>query len=219
MHATAPRRTRLDPKVRQGLLLDAAAEIVADEGVAAVSMDRVARVAGVSKALVYAYFPNQTALLQAVVLRETDRINALQWEATKAATDFPDFVRRTTHVALSHIEARGIFMQRLLAEPSVAIAVEARNAEVRRAQMDYLTKRIETEFGVPGDIVEKVVDICLGLTGAAGALMRKTGAPRDEIEELTVTMILGSLGAVAARHGASRQAATPAGSKVAPPSR
>jgi TetR/AcrR family transcriptional regulator, fatty acid biosynthesis regulator len=219
MHGATRTRTRLDPQLRQSQILDVAAALVTEEGVAAVNMNRVALAAGVSKALVYAYFPNQTAMLQALLLRETDRLNALHWTATQAALDFPDFVRRTTRIALAHIEESGIFMQRLLSEPSVALAVEAHSAATRQAQIAYLSQRIHAEFGIPEHMGEKVVDICLGLTGAAGAHMRKTGAPIDEIEDLTVTMILGSLKAIAARHGASVQAASPAGSSTSLPSR
>ncbi len=50
-----PRRTRLAPEERSQLILDAAAQIVVNEGVSAVNMDRLGRDAGISKALVYNY--------------------------------------------------------------------------------------------------------------------------------------------------------------------
>ena len=58
------KRVRLAPSERQALILDHVAEIVAREGVSALSMDRIGREAGISKSLVYNYFPNITELLR-----------------------------------------------------------------------------------------------------------------------------------------------------------
>ena len=57
------RRTRLSPEVRRDQLLDAAAAVIAGEGTQAMTMERIAEGAGVSKALVYRYFANRSALL------------------------------------------------------------------------------------------------------------------------------------------------------------
>ena len=64
MSKAQKQRKRLAPEERQSSILDHAAEIVAAEGLAAVTMDRVAKAAGVSKSLVYVYFPSTTELLQ-----------------------------------------------------------------------------------------------------------------------------------------------------------
>jgi TetR/AcrR family transcriptional repressor of mexJK operon len=53
------------PKRRQ--ILDAAGPLFLKEGYAAVSMDAIARAAGVSKATVYVYFPGKDALFGAIV--------------------------------------------------------------------------------------------------------------------------------------------------------
>lgn len=53
------------PKRRQ--ILDAAGKLFLAEGYAAISMDAIARVAGVSKATLYAYFPGKDALFGAMV--------------------------------------------------------------------------------------------------------------------------------------------------------
>ncbi|MDB5414177.1 MAG: transcriptional regulator [Rubritepida sp.] len=53
------------PKRRQ--ILDAAGQLFLKDGYAAVSMDALARLAGVSKATLYAYFPGKDALFGAMV--------------------------------------------------------------------------------------------------------------------------------------------------------
>ena len=69
------KRRRLSPEVRQNLILDVAADIVVADGVSAVSMELVGREAGVSKALVYSYFPNRIDLLGALLRREYQAID------------------------------------------------------------------------------------------------------------------------------------------------
>ncbi|MDZ4054203.1 MAG: helix-turn-helix domain-containing protein, partial [Phenylobacterium sp.] len=60
------KRTRLTPQARRDQILDRAAELVLADGLAAISMDGVARAAGVSKGLVYNYFPDRQALFAAL---------------------------------------------------------------------------------------------------------------------------------------------------------
>jgi TetR/AcrR family transcriptional repressor of mexJK operon len=60
------------PKPRA--ILDAAAELFLAHGFAGVSMDAVARQAGVSKATLYAHFPGKDALFAAMVAERCDRM-------------------------------------------------------------------------------------------------------------------------------------------------
>lgn len=60
-----------------GRILDAAAGLFAERGVAAVGMGEVARAAGCSRATLYRYFPDRHALHVAFVHREARRIGSL----------------------------------------------------------------------------------------------------------------------------------------------
>lgn len=62
------------PKPRA--ILDAAGELFLEQGFSAVSMDAVARQAGVSKATLYAHFPGKDALFAAVVAERCDAMSA-----------------------------------------------------------------------------------------------------------------------------------------------
>jgi TetR/AcrR family transcriptional regulator, fatty acid biosynthesis regulator len=197
---TKPPRTRLDPDVRRTQILDCAAQLIADDGLTAFSMDRVAKRAGVSKALVYAYYPNQTALLQALLIRDSRRIQREHLQAVNATHSFPEMVRQTTHIAMVEAEERGAFVQQLLAEPAVAAAMGPIRADEHSANVNFLAKHVAAAFGTPLAQSRKIVEIGLGITAAAGAYMRRSGAPRAEIEELTAAMIIGAARAGAALH-------------------
>src|SRR5687768_1232067 len=57
-------------------ILDAAAQLFADEGIGRPGMEDIARAAGCSRATVYRYFENKQALLRAFVHREARDITA-----------------------------------------------------------------------------------------------------------------------------------------------
>ncbi len=74
--ARRPYAARLPPEERRTQLLDAALRIAVDDGFAAVTMDRVARAAGVTRPVVYGLFADRGVLLAALLDRETLRARA-----------------------------------------------------------------------------------------------------------------------------------------------
>lgn len=194
-------RTRLAPEIRRDQILDHAGRIIASEGLNGVSMERIAREAGISKALIYAYFSNQTELLKDLLHRDLERIQGDQMAAATSARTFAELVRNTTHVALLEAERRGGLISLLLAEPSLDTVRTHRHA----SNVRYLARRIAEEFAVTMPDALALTDIGLGLTMAAGDLIRKSGARREDIEDMTVSMIIGAVrsGAAQRRRSAS----------------
>src|SRR3982751_4724480 len=70
-----PRRyaPRLPPEQRREQLLDATLSLIADQGYESVSMEGIARKAGVTKPVVYDLFGSRTDLLEALLEREEER--------------------------------------------------------------------------------------------------------------------------------------------------
>ena len=71
--AAAPRRRyapRLPPEQRREQLVDAALSVILEQGYGGVSMEAVARTAGVTRPVVYDHFPNLGRLLHALIQRE-----------------------------------------------------------------------------------------------------------------------------------------------------
>jgi AcrR family transcriptional regulator len=69
----SPPATRLPASERREQLLDTTKAIVAAQGFHAVSIEAVARDAGVSRPIVYGHFEHLNGLLEALVLRESTR--------------------------------------------------------------------------------------------------------------------------------------------------
>lgn len=189
------KRTRLSPEVRKDLILEHAAEVVAAEGVSALSMDRIGKQANISKSLVYAYFPSMKVLLQTLLKREYKRLRALQDEAVISAETFEQIVRRTTRTYLSYMEERGLILERLAAEPSVAEYSDPTEYS-RDIAVQYLAKIVHENFGVDMETALPAVDISFGMPAAAGHYLIKHEIDRKKIEDIAVVMIIGSIEAL-----------------------
>jgi AcrR family transcriptional regulator len=84
----APTPTRMAAPVRREQLLDVTGEIVADQGFQAVSIQSVARRAGISRPLIYEHFGDLQGLLEALVEREMKR--ALEQVSATALGDLTE---------------------------------------------------------------------------------------------------------------------------------
>jgi TetR/AcrR family transcriptional regulator, fatty acid biosynthesis regulator len=195
MNATAakaaPSRRRLAPAERRALILDHTADIIARDGITQLTIEQIGKEAGVSKSLVYAYFPNLTALLRELYQREMRRLRRAQAIVAKDAQSFEDLVRSITHVYLHYIHERGPIIQRLQQEPSVSELHDPTDFG-RDEAVDYLTDIVVKNFDLPRDIARAATDISFGLSAAAGSYLLRNDLELQRLEDLTVNMVIGS---------------------------
>ncbi|QMW24219.1 TetR/AcrR family transcriptional regulator [Sandaracinobacteroides saxicola] len=198
------KQVRLHPQKRQSLILDCTAELIASEGIAKLSMDRIGREAGVSKSLVYAYFPSLTDLLRQLLQREMRRLRRLQAAAAEGAETFEGLVRAVTHEYLKYIEERGLIIERLQAEPSVSTLHDPTQFG-REVAVDYLAEIVIDQFDLPREVAYAATEISFGLPSAAGAFLLHHNLSRAALETLTVSMILGTFYELKREHVARHQ--------------
>ena len=181
------------PEARRDLILDVTAQLVTTEGVSAVSMERVGRVAKISKALVYNYFPTRNLLLQALLMRENRAYQIQQIKAAETASDLETMVRATTRAYLDQVAAKGVLIERLMGEPAIAEAMGEIELIGRQQTIDYLLNRINANKALSEPLARMMVEVGLGITGAGGAYLDRTGCDIDLLEDMVVDMILASL--------------------------
>lgn len=73
MTSGAPLRQRMRASERRAQLLDVATQLAVEQGFHAVSVEAIARRAGITRAVIYQQFGDLQALLEAVIERETSR--------------------------------------------------------------------------------------------------------------------------------------------------
>lgn len=185
-------RQRFSPEVRRTMILDDAAQLVAQHGVSSVTMERVGQSAGTSKSLIYKYFPSPTEILSALLKRELRALRRLQFAAAERAATFEGMVRGVTHEYLKYIDERGLIIERLQADPSISDMNDPTDYD-RTVAVDYFAPIVSKHFGMPLDISKAAIDISFGLPASAGEYLLRERGDLKQIEDLTVSMIIGSI--------------------------
>jgi AcrR family transcriptional regulator len=136
-----PRQTRGQRRVE--LLLDAAAEVIAEQGLQAATAEAIALRARTAKGSLYQFFPNRDAVVAALALRYADELRAIHERAF--ATD-----------------PRGLSMERLIDRIIRPLAAfHDRNPAFRRVFMTADAPRDSTGAAptrIRGQLFESIVD-------------------------------------------------------------
>ena len=205
--APAKRRQRLAPQERSGQILDFAAKLIIEEGLTELSMERLGREAGISKALIYNYFPNRNDLLRELLKREMEVLRERQLAQIGAAVDFRDLVYRTTRTYVAQVKERGALLQRLWAEPAVARSVADQNVRKREEALRFMVNQVIKAYNLPKDVATSAVDMGMAMTEAAAQHLPSSHDDVDFATNICVTLLLGGLGALAQEH--AKAAPTP----------
>lgn len=192
MKTSGKTRIRLSPEEREKEILKYTAEIVAQEGVFAVSIEKIGKALNISKSTVYSYFPSTTELLQKLFLQEMRSLRAKQNAAIEKAKTIEQLVRGITHAYLNYIDEKGLLISRLQAEPSL-ISFGGPTDYARQSAINHLAKTISEACDIPMAIAIPATDISFGLPEAAGHCLNRKVTDKQTIEDLTVAMILASI--------------------------
>lgn len=196
----APRRQRLSPEVRAGLILDCAAKLILEDGFTEISMERVGRDAGVSKALIYNYFPNLTDLLRSLLEREIAALRERSISEVNASGNYEDLIRRTTRMYINHVVERGPLLHRLWKESSVARSVAEADRLSRDETLRYFVKRVRKEYGLPLNVAIAAVDMQMAMTETAAQHLSNTNNDIDLATDICVHLLLGGMASLAAAY-------------------
>lgn len=197
------KRTRLAPEVRRSQILDDAARLILEEGLTAVTMERLGRESGVSKALVYNYFPSREVLLASLLHREQADLDSRGMERALKSESYEDLIRQTTRTYLEHTSERGALIQALLADPSVARLMEAESAEGLERTIRYFVRETRREYGLSREMATLAVQMLMAMTDRAGKLVAERAVDIPTAEEMCVQIITGGARQLAKTLGAT----------------
>jgi AcrR family transcriptional regulator len=187
------KRTRLTPEVRREQILDEAAHLILAEGLYAVSMERLARDVGISKGLVYNYFPTRDALLTALLNREQAELRDRGMASALQAESFDDLIRQTTRLYLEQTRDRGALIAALLSDPSVALLMEAENRADRERTVRYFVRAARREYGLPLPMAIAGIEMVSAVTDQAGRLVADGQLDVETATGMCVALITGGL--------------------------
>ena len=196
-----PRGKRLAPEERINSILDVTAQIVADQGLSAVTMDSVAKGAGISKGLVYNYFPDRIDLLAALLDRELAVTNEYIIDAAASTKDFEHMVRLTNRIYLNHMQDKGAILQRLFSDPAVVEIVNERRGPSKAITRRYLIKQVALNYGLPENLAKFAIDLSAGLTSAAAKYVYEQNDVDFQLaEDVCVDMTIAVLENLSEKH-------------------
>jgi len=187
------KRTRLSPEARREQILDEAARLILEEGLYAVSMERLARDVGISKGLVYNYFATRDALLTALLSREQAELRDRGMASALEAGSYAELIRQTTRLYLEQTRDRGALIAALLSDPSVAKLMEAESREDRERMVRYFVRATRRAYDLPLPTAIAAVEMLSALTDRAGKLVAEGLVDVDAATELCVELITGGL--------------------------
>lgn len=186
-----PAYTRLPIDERRRELLDAGAELFAHHSFEEISMREVADTAGVSKALLYHYFPSKIALFKAAVAEKAEELQRVIEPRQRGGPI--DQLTESLDAYLVWIEENAQTWSKLM--QSAATLPEARELVERfRAQtMDLLLAEL-TNHRAPRPALRTAIRGWLGYMDAAILDWTQTkDLPREKLRDLLLAVFGGAL--------------------------
>lgn len=189
-------RKRLDPEQRREQLLDIGAKLFGERPYEDVLIEEVAELAGVSRGLMYHYFPNKRDFSAAIVQRSAEQLlaateidpNLPMAEQISAGLDaYIDHFVKNPHGVLA------ISRGSLSGDPAIQRVVDW--------EQEVLRDRMLGALGVPDDQREITAAALLGWIGFTRAVctdwIQSPSISREDLRDLCVRALVGSLGPVA----------------------
>jgi AcrR family transcriptional regulator len=198
VEVATPLRSVVAGTNRRETLLDAAADMVATGDVESVSMEAVARAAGVSRALVYKHFANRHDLLSSLYERESASLHAQLSADVRAARDLAGMLGALVRGAIAAQAARGATLAALRASGERTSAERGVQRRRDSETLSYFTSRAVSEFDVDELDARTGLAIALGSIPTVLARWRRRPTPEHaaHLERTFVTMALGGLHAM-----------------------
>ena len=186
------KRTRLTPEARADQLLDCAANMICQNGLATFTIEGLASEAYVSVPLVYNYFSSRVALLQALLQREYRRFGKRTEKAVANAATFKDIVRVSVRSNFEH-NAPGTVLPMLITQPEIACVIQDELKKNGRDAADFLISRTAQHFQLDIDRARLIVQLSKGAAWAAAEWAGKHEKDQDEMVERTVEYIIAGI--------------------------
>jgi AcrR family transcriptional regulator len=162
--ATAPQRGRPRSEKARGAILEAAAELLLEKGLAAVSMDAVAARAGVSKATIYRWWPTKETLALDALYHEWAAVPSPR-DTGSLRGDLLSLLRPWARLASRRPYGRAIaaLLTEAQTDPTFAREYRTRFVEPRRDQARAIFHRAIERGEIPADTkTEVALDLLYG---------------------------------------------------------
>lgn len=185
-------RTRLSREARQDQLLELGAELFADRSYEDVHIEELSEVAGVSRGLLYHYFPTKRAFFAAMVRRESSRM--MELTAPDESLPILDRLRQGIEAYLDYCQdhkmgVKAVFHGAASADPEIQAIIE----EDIQLQQDRITAGVEPNRQ-PSELMQIAVRSWLHfMRNACHQWLDSKETSRDEVRDLCADTLIATL--------------------------
>jgi AcrR family transcriptional regulator len=199
MGETKPKRTRLSPEARRSDIVATAERLVLAQGHLPAPLDRLAVQAGVSKALIYAYFPTQHDLFNAVLRSQFERLLAAGLEADAAREDLAAAALACALAYFDHIAREGPIIHVILRDPYMAGRLDPAVAAMRDRIVRRLARTARRSLKLSAKEAVAALGIMTTLPEEAGRLVHAGEMEAARGREMTAMLVEAGVEALAPR--------------------
>jgi AcrR family transcriptional regulator len=187
---------RLTRQARAQQIADGAALMVVEQGCLPLPPEALSQRMGVSKALVYAYFPSQQSLANHIL---RDHLAAIAAPVNQLLDEAPaDLAERCIEAYFEHVATHGPVLHILLGDPFLAGNLEPGVQALYGRVMRRLANALRARLGISRADAIPALHILATLPEEAGALVFAGKLDHDLGRALALEMTLGGLEGLAA---------------------
>jgi len=183
-------RTRLSPEDRRDQLMDTAIQIALTEGLAEVTLKRVAREAGISEAQAHNCFSGRADLLVSLTRRELTALEQRrQLQIARGEDNLTRVILSTLGYFHESIE-RGPVLQILLRDAEVREGVRDERQQAAEVALEPILNSMSSRYGMSRAVAYGSTVILTALSRRAGGLLASGRASLEVAERLCLPMII-----------------------------
>lgn len=186
-------RTRLDVDTRRDQLMDAAARIALDKGLAGLSARSVAQAAGISEAQVHNYFGGRNGLLVAMARREIAAISDRRGLLLSRGSSRRTRIVISTLSYLHEVAKHGPLLQRLLRDPEVRRALRDEWQVKASNSLQPIVKTLTEGGGLDSGAALASTAALTAISLRAGGIVAARRAPFAVVERLCIAMMMAGI--------------------------
>ncbi len=188
-------KKRLSSDERRKVFLEAAANLIRQDGVERLSMESLAAACDVNKALPYRFFSNRDEVLLALYEAQHQEFDEVLGTFRESATSFRDEVTAMVDTWMQFLSnERGI--PGLETARTVSGELESRRQQRHVSSLKYIQSLIDSEYDVPEDLVQLMAGVLY--SGSQGfAMSFRPGRDASVLKARYVDMVMGAIDAVA----------------------
>jgi AcrR family transcriptional regulator len=191
----------MSPEARRQAIVDAAVALILETGHSGVTLEQVAERAGISKALIYKYFPRREALLRAMLEQEFSALRGRGLDSIPDEVPVERVIRGSVEQALRYYNDHGPILRLLSSDPEVADLARSGNRSSRSNATSYFIRTLGRNYGVPEDVAMIAVTMVVNAPIHTMSYLRRHRIDIDRTVDVWTEFIVGGWQALQKQYG------------------